>query len=40
MVDWFKNDGYNASILEVKKIHPEMTSMESWLKESAFVKKS
>lgn len=38
MVDWFKNDGYNANISEAKKIHPEVTSMESWLKESAFIK--
>lgn len=39
MVDWFKNDGYKANIPEVKKAHPEVTSMEQWLKESAFVKK-
>lgn len=39
MVDWFKNDGYNADISEVKKIHPSVTSMESFLKESEFAKK-
>lgn len=40
MLDWFKNDGYKVNISEVKNVHPEVTSMESWLKESAFVKKS
>ncbi|KAL2284131.1 hypothetical protein FJTKL_09118 [Diaporthe vaccinii] len=40
MVDWFKNDDYNTSISEVKKIHRKVTSIDSWLKESAFVKKS
>lgn len=40
MVDWFKNDGYNANISEFKRIYHEVTSMESWLKESSFAKKS
>lgn len=39
MVDWFKNDGYRANISEVESIHPRVTNMESWLKESAFAKK-
>lgn len=39
MVDWFKNDSYRANISEVESIHPQVTNMESWLKESAFVKK-
>lgn len=38
MVDWFKSDGYNANVSEAKKIHPGVTTMESYLKESAFVK--
>jgi uncharacterized protein YbjT (DUF2867 family) len=40
MVDWFKNDGYKANISEVRKIHPEVTRMEDWLKASPFAKKS
>lgn len=39
MVEWFKNDGCKANIAEVKKVHPQVTSMEDWLKHSAFVKK-
>lgn len=39
MVDWFKSDGYRADISEARKIHPQLTSMEDWLKESAFVVK-
>ncbi|KAK2601135.1 hypothetical protein N8I77_010605 [Diaporthe amygdali] len=39
MIDWFKNDGYKANTLECKKIHPGVTSMEDWLRTSAFVKK-
>lgn len=39
MVDWFKNDGYRANVSEVKRIHPQVTTMEGWLKQSAFVKK-
>ncbi|KAL0939662.1 nucleoside-diphosphate-sugar epimerase family protein [Colletotrichum truncatum] len=40
MVDWFKNDGYKANIAEVKKVHPNATTLEDWLKESPFVKKA
>ncbi|KAJ0123627.1 NmrA-like family domain-containing protein 1 [Diaporthe amygdali] len=39
MIDWFKNDGYKAKTLECKRIHPGVTSMEDWLRKSAFVKK-
>lgn len=39
MIDWFKNDGYKANTSECKKIHPGVTSMEDWLRSSAFVKK-
>ncbi|KAI8229790.1 NmrA-like family domain-containing protein 1 [Colletotrichum sp. SAR 10_98] len=39
MVDWFKNDGYKANLAEAKKVHPGVTSMENWLRDSAFVKK-
>lgn len=40
MVDWFKNDGYKANVSEVKKIHPQVISLESYLTKSAFVRKS
>lgn len=36
MVDWFKTEGFKVNISEVKKIHPQMTSMEDWLKGSVF----
>ncbi|EGY20858.1 nucleoside-diphosphate-sugar epimerase family protein [Verticillium dahliae VdLs.17] len=39
MVDWFKEEGYKANMAENKRIHPDVMSMEKWLKESAFVKK-
>ncbi|KAJ3955614.1 hypothetical protein N0V92_007856 [Colletotrichum tropicale] len=39
MVDWFKNDGYKANLAEAKKVHPGVTSIEDWLRDSAFVKK-
>ncbi|KAF4925687.1 NmrA-like family domain-containing protein 1 [Colletotrichum viniferum] len=39
MVDWFKNDGYKANLAEAKKVHPGVTRMEDWLRDSAFVKK-
>ncbi|KZL78685.1 nucleoside-diphosphate-sugar epimerase family protein [Colletotrichum tofieldiae] len=39
MVNWFKQDGYKANMEEVKRVHPSVTSLEEWLKESAFVKK-
>lgn len=39
MVDWFKNDGYKSNLSEVKMIHPAVTSMQNYLKRSAFVEK-
>ena len=38
MVDWFRDEGYAASLAEIKKVNPEVTTMEAWLKNSAFVK--
>lgn len=38
MVDWFKSDGFGVNVSECKKIHPQMTSMEDFLKRSAFAK--
>lgn len=40
MVEWFKDEGYGADILENKRTVPEMMTMEAWLKESAFVKQA
>ncbi|KAJ3544624.1 hypothetical protein NM208_g2953 [Fusarium decemcellulare] len=37
MVDWFRDEGYGADLIEVKKVHPGVTRMETWLKSSAFV---
>ncbi|KXH67046.1 nucleoside-diphosphate-sugar epimerase family protein [Colletotrichum salicis] len=39
MVNWFKDDGYKANVSQAKKIHPDILTMEAWLKDSAFVKK-
>lgn len=38
MVDWFRDEGYQANIPELKKVHPNMLSMEAWLRQSAFAK--
>lgn len=38
MVDWFRDEGYGADLVENKKAVPDMMTMEGWLKESAFVK--
>lgn len=38
MVDWFKDEGPKVNISEVKKIHPQLTSVEDWLKGSVFAK--
>lgn len=40
MVEWFKDEGYGADILENKRAVPDMMTMEAWLKESAFVKQA
>ncbi|KAI9150498.1 NmrA-like family domain-containing protein [Paramyrothecium foliicola] len=36
MVEWFKNEGYGANVAEIRKLHPRVTTMEAWLKKSAF----
>ncbi|KAH7007560.1 hypothetical protein EDB80DRAFT_843031 [Ilyonectria destructans] len=38
MVDWFKDDGYAANLPEIRRIHPNVTTMEQYLKKSAFAK--
>lgn len=40
MVEWFKDEGYGADILENKRAVPDMMTMEAWLKDSAFVKQA
>lgn len=40
MVEWFRNEGYGADLLENKRVVPDMMTMEMWLKESAFVKQA
>ncbi|KAJ4228172.1 hypothetical protein NW759_004252 [Fusarium solani] len=37
MVDWFRDEGYAADLGEIEKVHPNVTKMETWLKNSAFV---
>lgn len=40
MVSWFAAEGYKADISELKRLHPGLTSFETWLeKESSFPKK-
>lgn len=40
MVTWFKDEGYGADIAALKKVHPRLMNMETWLKtKSAFVKR-
>ena len=40
MVDWFRDDGYKTNITGLKKIHPGLMNMETWLKtQSGFVKR-
>lgn len=37
MVGWFGSDGYKADIANLKKLHPELMDMETWIeRESAF----
>ncbi|EEU33937.1 uncharacterized protein NECHADRAFT_55847 [Fusarium vanettenii 77-13-4] len=38
MVDWFRDEGYAADLDGIEKVHPHVTKMETWLKNSAFVK--
>ncbi|KAM5387544.1 hypothetical protein ACJA88_001896 [Fusarium oxysporum] len=37
MVDWFRDEGYGADMAKIEKVHPSVTKMETWLKNSAFV---
>lgn len=40
MIKWFGSDGYKADIPALKKMHPGLMDMETWVKEkSAFPKK-
>ena len=38
MVEWFLREGYDADLGKNKRVMPNMTTMEAWLKESAFMK--
>ncbi|KAJ4294934.1 hypothetical protein N0V88_005173 [Collariella sp. IMI 366227] len=38
MVDWFYEDGYKADLGLNRKAHPNVTTMEAWLKDSTFSK--
>ena len=40
MVDWFRDDGYKANIAGLKKTHPGLMNMETWLRtQSGFTKR-
>ena len=40
MVDWFRDDGYKANIAGLKKTHPGLMNMETWLRtQSGFAKR-
>jgi uncharacterized protein YbjT (DUF2867 family) len=40
MVRWFRDDGYKVDVAELRRIHPGMLDMETWLREkSAFPKR-
>jgi uncharacterized protein YbjT (DUF2867 family) len=34
MLEWFEKEGYRADILRLKKIRPELLTLEEWLKKS------
>lgn len=41
MINWFASDGYKANIPELKKMHPGLMGLETWIeKESSFTTKS
>lgn len=40
MVEWFRDEGYGADLLENRRAVPDMMTMEAWLKESAFMKQA
>lgn len=35
MVDWFGSDGYGADIAGLKKMHPGLTDMGTWIREQS-----
>ena len=35
MINWFGSDGYKANIPELKKMHPGLMNMETWIKEKS-----
>ncbi|KAH7205236.1 hypothetical protein BKA60DRAFT_600047 [Fusarium oxysporum] len=37
MVSWWYDDGYSANVAETRRIHPNATTMEAYLKRSAYV---
>ncbi|KAH6976652.1 hypothetical protein EDB80DRAFT_739995 [Ilyonectria destructans] len=37
MVSWWYDDGYGANVAEIRRIHPNATTMEAYLKKSAYV---
>lgn len=37
MVSWWYDDGYGANVAETRRIHPNATTMEAYLKRSAYV---
>lgn len=38
MIDWYKAEGFNANIAENRRLNPNYTTFESWLKQSVFAK--
>jgi len=41
MVNWFRDEGYKANITELKKVHPDLMDVETWLRrKSPFVVKA
>ncbi|OCF45465.1 hypothetical protein I317_00712 [Kwoniella heveanensis CBS 569] len=40
MLDWFRDEGYNADIDKLRELKPDLMDMETWIKKkSAFVKR-
>lgn len=34
MYEWFNQSGYQADIPALRKLHPELLTLEAWLKQS------
>jgi hypothetical protein len=32
MFDWFERDGYHADLPELRRIRPNLTTLETWLR--------